>query len=112
MASYFQDTIFDQQGFTAPGDGTSLQVAVNNTFSTKTYALYVTVASINTNVVVALDGSVDNTNWARLIANQTITGNGTTVYTVANTPAKYVRPVFVSESGGTAAVVTCQIAAV
>jgi hypothetical protein len=72
---------------------------------TKNYALFVTVASINTNVIIALEGSIDGINWSKIIANTTITANGTTHYNTANHPVRYVRPVFVSESGGTAATV-------
>ena len=112
MITYFQDTIFDlNSALTAPGYGNTLQVAQNNTFSTQSYSLFVTVANINTNVVVLLEGSIDGTNYAPIIANQTITANGTTVYSVTGRPVKWVRPNFVSESGGTAAVVTFQVAA-
>lgn len=113
MVTYFQDTIFDiSPALTAPGTGNLLQVAVNNFFSTKNYTLFAIVENINTNVVVALNGSIDGVNWSKLITNQTITGNGTTHYNIANHPVKYIQPVFVSESGGTAATVTFQVAAV
>tara|TARA_A100001201_G_scaffold120730_1_gene104226 strand:+ start:395 stop:742 length:348 start_codon:yes stop_codon:yes gene_type:complete len=99
--TYFQDTIFfTDTTLTAPGDGTVLQVASNNFFATKSYTLTVTVADIDTNVVVRLDGSIDGTNYAPIIAAQTITNNGTTVYSVADRPVKFLKAVFVSESGG------------
>ena len=99
--TYFQDTIFfTDTSLSAPGDGTVLQVASNNFFATKSYTLTATVASINTNVVVRLDGSIDGTNYAPIIAAQTITNNGTSVYSVADRPVKFVKAVFVSESGG------------
>ena len=99
--TYFQDTIFfTDTTLTAPGDGTVLQVASNNFFATKSYTLTVTVADIDTNVVVRLDGSIDGTNYAPIIAAQTITNNGTTIYSVADRPVKFVKAVFVSESGG------------
>ena len=66
--TYFQDTIFfNDTTLTAPGDGTVLQVASNNFFATKSYSLSVTVAEIDTNVVVRLDGSIDGTNYACLL---------------------------------------------
>ena len=72
--TYFQDTIFfTDTALSAPGDGTVLQVAQNNFFATKSYTLTVTVASINTNVIVRLDGSIDGTNYAPIIAAKTIT---------------------------------------
>jgi hypothetical protein len=110
--TYFQDTIFSTEStLSAPAVGTALQVAQNNFFSTKDYTLIVTVASVNTNVVVRLEGSVDGTNYAPIIANQTITANGTTVYSVSGRPVKWIRTNFVSETGGTAATVTFSVAA-
>ena len=64
--TYFQDTIFFTDTFLLRR-GTVLQVASNNFFATKSYTLTVTVASINTNVVVRLDGSIDGTNYAQLL---------------------------------------------
>ena len=99
--TYFQDTIFfTDTTLTAPGDGTVLQVASNNFFATKSYSLSVTVAEIDTNVVVRLDGSIDGTNYAPIIAAQTITSNGSYIYSVTDRPVKFVKAVFVSESGG------------
>ena len=95
----------------APASGDSTSVYLPPTIVAKNYSLFVTVASINTNVIVALDGSIDGTNWSKVIANTTITGNGTTHYTVANHPLKFIRPIFVSESGGTAATVLFSIGA-
>ena len=110
--TYFQDTIFSTEStLSAPAVGTALQVAQNNFFSTRDYTLIVTVASVNTNVIVRLEGSVDVTNYAPIIANQTITANGTTVYSVAGRPVKWIRTNWVSEAGGTAATVTFSVAA-
>ena len=110
--TYFQDTIFfTDTTLTAPGDGTVLQVASNNFFATKSYSLSVTVAEIDTNVVVRLDGSIDGTNYAPIIAAQTITSNGSYIYSVADRPVKFVKAIFVSESGGTAATVAFNLAA-
>jgi hypothetical protein len=109
---FFQDTIFSTStALTEAGLGTTVEVGVNDLCSTRAYTLIVTVATINTNVVVRLEGSIDGTNYAPIIADQTITANGTTVYSVGDRPVKYVRPRFVSESGGTAAVVTFSVAA-
>ena len=73
--------------------------------------MFVTVATINTNVIVALEGSIDGSNWSKVIANTTLLANGTTHYNLANHPLKYIRPVFVSELGGTAAEVLFSVAA-
>ncbi len=110
--TYFQDTIFSTESvLSAPATGTALQVAVNNLFSTSNYTLIVTVASVDTNVIVCLEGSVDGTNYAPIIANQTITANGTTSYSVSGRPVKWIRTKWVSEAGGTAATVTFSVAA-
>jgi len=110
--TYFQDTICFTETLTAPTNpNTALEVAVNNLFSTKDYTFMVTVASINTNVVVNLEGSIDGTNYIAVVANQTISSNGTTLYNVTGKPFKWLRANFVSESGGTAAEVTFSIAA-
>ena len=113
MASYqFRDTVFSTDTELAqPQLGTLTQVAENNLLSTKDYTLIVTVSNINTNVVVQLDGSIDGTNYAQIIGPQTITANGHSVFSVSGRPVKFVRPRWVSESGGTAAVVTLSVAA-
>ena len=80
--TYFQDTIISTETLSAPASGTALEVAVNNLFSTKNYTFLVTVASINTNVIVRLEGSLDGTNYVTLLANRTITANGSTFESV------------------------------
>lgn len=108
----FSDTIFNTgTALTAPGDGNVVQVAENDLFSTKAYTLIVKVATINTNVIVRLDGSIDGTEYAPIIAATTITANGNHVISVGDRPVKFIKPVWVSESGGTAAVVTFYVAA-
>jgi len=94
-----------------PASGESTSVYLPPSIVSKNFSLFVTVTDINTNVVVALNGSIDGTNWSKIIANQTITANGTSHYNIANHPLRYVQPVFVSESGGTAATVLFSIAA-
>ena len=89
---------------TAPASGVSTPVQLGEEINTRNYVLFTTVASINTNVIVAL-------NWSKIITNQTITADGTTHYNIANHPVKYVQPVFVSESGGTAATVLFSVGA-
>ena len=96
---------------TAPATCENTSVYQPPSIVAKNFSLFVTVASINTNAIVALDASIDGTNWSKIIANTTITANGTTHYNVANHPVRYIRPIFVSESGGTAATVLFSIAA-
>ena len=95
----------------APASGEAISVYQPPSIVAKNFSLFVTVGSINTNVIVALNGSIDGTNWSKIIANNTITANGTTHYNVANHPVKFIQPVFVSESGGTAATVLFSVAA-
>ena len=95
----------------APASGESTSVYLLPSIVSKNFGLFVTVTDINTNVVVALNGSIDGTNWSKIIANQTITANGTSHYNLANHPIRYIQPIFVSESGGTAATVLFSIAA-
>ena len=70
MASYvFSDSIFSTDAdLDQPQLGTLTQVAENNLLSTKDYTLIVSVTNINTNVVVQLDGSIDGTNFAQMLA--------------------------------------------
>lgn len=98
-------------GFTAPGSGEAYRIDLPNRSAPKTFLFAPTVATINTNVVVRLDGSLDGTNYVPIITGQTITSNGTSFYTVTNMPVKFIQPVFVSESGGTAATVSFAISA-
>jgi hypothetical protein len=97
---------------TATGNTSSINV--------EDYALYgytFTVASINTNVIVGLVGSVDGTNFAELplentavtgasITNNrvTITANGTYII-YSKAPISEVQFDFISESGGTTATI-------
>jgi hypothetical protein len=106
-----QNLFIDYASLDAPASGVSTLVQLPPSLNTKNYVLFATVTSINTNVIIALNGSIDGSNWSKIIANQTITSNGTTHYNVANHPVKYVQPVFVSESGGTAANVLFSLAA-
>jgi len=101
----------DYPTLSAPASGNSTLVQLFPKIKTHNYTLFVTVTSINTNVVIALNGSIDGTNWSKIIANNTITSNGTSHFNVANHPVKYVQPIFVSEAGGTAAEVLFSVGA-
>lgn len=72
----------------------------NNIYHTMQYK----IASINTNVIVKLQGSLDNTNWFDLTSETTQTSNGTYKLTYEGA-IKYIRFTFVSETGGTAATI-------
>ena len=102
---------FTYPEMTAPASGQTTLVQLYPKLKTQNYTLFATVSNINTNVVVRLDGSIDGVNWSDIIANQTITTTGTSHYNVANHPVKYVKPVFVSEAGGTTATVLFSVGA-
>jgi hypothetical protein len=112
VSYYLQKNLYvTSTGLTAPGSGLVYTVDFPNRSAPLNHSMFVTVTNINTNVVVRLDGSVDGTNYAPVISGQTITANGTYFYGLQNTPLKNIQPVFVSESGGTAAVVSFSLAA-
>ena len=97
---------------TAPGD--TAEQLVNNL---SIYGYTFTVASIDTNVIVGLEGSIDETNYAELplkntaVTNVTISSNRMTItandtYCIySDAPMVDVRFVFISESGGTNATI-------
>jgi hypothetical protein len=106
MAVQTRDIFFNTYPvLTAPGSSNAVSVYQPPSLVSKNFGFFVTIENINTNVIVALNGSIDGTNWSKVITNQTITSNGTTHYNVANHPLRYIQPVFVSETGGTTATV-------
>lgn len=88
--------------------------AATASFATAGYKLITvafTVAAINTNVVLRLEGSMDNTNWFNLSSTNTdtvITANSTNAFNV-EAAVEFVRLNFVSESGGTNATVDATV---
>lgn len=70
----------------------------------------VTLASVGTNVVVRLSGSLDSTNFFNLQSDVTLTANGTYGYVFPNTPVLYVRGQLVSISGAGTPTVTIKVA--
>ena len=94
--------VFNCAALTAPGAGSAIQTGlnVNHTFAA-------VVSSINTNVVLRIEGTLDGTNWFNLSdtnADTTITANGTYGFMATGMLYK-IRGNFVSESGGSAAIV-------
>lgn len=83
---------------TAAGVSSSIRVEA----SAVTFAI--TVSGIGTNVVVRLEGSLDDVNYFNLDQNDldyTITSNGTYGYALNGCPVEYVRVRLVSFVGGT-----------
>lgn len=71
----------------------------------------VTVSGIGTNVVIRLEGSLDETGWFNLDQDETdttITANGTYGFALNGCPVRFVRLRLVSASGGTPTV-ACKI---
>tara|TARA_X000001382_G_scaffold92010_1_gene66470 strand:+ start:536 stop:868 length:333 start_codon:yes stop_codon:yes gene_type:complete len=67
-------------------------------------AFQITVTGIGTNVVIRLEGSLDDTNYFNLDQNEldtTITSNKTVGFCLNGCPVKFVRVRLVSFSGGT-----------
>lgn len=94
------------------------QTVATNVSSFKNVGYSFTVASINTNVVVGMQGTIDDSNWfemsldstavtgASYLANRvTITANGTYYIYARNVNVSQVRFNFISELGGTAATI-------
>jgi hypothetical protein len=91
---------------TAPG-----ATAAFSTVGYKRITAAYTVAAINTNVVLRLEGSMDGTNWFNLSSTNTdttVTANGTNAFNV-EAAVDQVRLNFVSESGGTAATIDATV---
>jgi hypothetical protein len=63
------------------------------------------VESIDTNVVVTIEGSDDDTNWVELKNRATKTANGTYLFHY-EPRINYMRFYWVSEAGGSAATIT------
>jgi hypothetical protein len=88
---------FDQIAAVGVTDAIQINGLANHTFQ-------VTTADIDTNVIIRLEGSLDNSNWGNIAADgadETITTDGTTLFSRSNLPLEYVRVRFVSESGTT-----------
>jgi len=69
----------------------------------------VTVANVGTNVVIRMEGSLDDVGFFNLDqsgGNTSITANGTYGYCLSGCPVRYVRMRLVSLSGGTPSVAT------
>ena len=108
--SYQQTLFFNPCTLTIPGITESYEVYTVNYLSTRHYTLIVTVQDIDTSVVVRLEGSANDNDYAAMISN-TITENGTYAYNVTGFPMRRVRANFLKETGGNSARVTFQIAA-
>jgi hypothetical protein len=96
-------------GFNQPNPvtlDTPAQTAVFPVYNQDMATVAYTISGINTNVTLAIEGSSNDQNWFPLVANQTHTLNGTYAPVTAQWVAlSSLRVRFVSETGGTSAVI-------
>lgn len=98
---------------TAPGVTTSVDV-----IGSRNHTISATIASIDTTVVLQVEGTIDGTNYFKLPLESvlvsgltitsnvaTITANGTYLLYVKDVAIQKIRANFTSETGGTAATV-------
>lgn len=76
------------------------------TIGAEDFVIQVLVSSIGTNVVIRIEGTLDETNWFNCDygGDTTITTNGVTAFNIQNAPLKAIRGRLVSISGGTPSV--------
>jgi hypothetical protein len=94
---------------TAPGS-----TVVTNVVPYKNFSWVVKVGSINTNVIVQVDGSHNNTDFYNLAGiglTTTIIANGVYEIAIMNAATAYTRLTFISEDGGTDATLDCTLMA-
>ncbi len=73
------------------------------TVGTEDFVIQVLVADIGTNVVIRIEGTLDETNWFNcdFDGDTTLTANGVKAFNIQNAPLKALRGRLVSISGGT-----------
>jgi hypothetical protein len=103
VSPIFSDTVFYYPAaLTTAGATDALSVAVQDVVAATTFGVQVKVASIGTNVVVRVEGSLDGTNFFNLdAADKTLTSNGTYFYNYSDRPLKQIRGNLISISAGT-----------
>lgn len=103
---YYTDAIIDLSSLSTAAEYTSVIKLFSGDGKrwTKIIFQYV-IAGIDTNVVIRIQGSLDNSSWFNVDANDedvTLTANGTYAATYeGNGEINYIRFLFVSESAGT-----------
>ena len=94
MAKKIQDMI-------APGTSDDIAVAPHNSHSVQ-----LNVASINTNITINFQVTIDGTNWATVLDDDiTIAADGTYIYVLEELNVEQLRVNWVAETGGTDATV-------
>jgi len=76
------------------------------TIGAEDFVIAVTTASIGTNVVIRIEGTIDGTNYFNCdySGDTTITANGTTAFNLQEAPLQAIRGRLVSVSGGSPSV--------
>jgi hypothetical protein len=93
---YFVHT-FDQLDAIGVSDAVYVHGLSGHTFQ-------VNVADVDTNVIIRFEGSLDGVNFANISAgntDETVSADGTYLYTRSDLTVEYMRVRFVSESGST-----------
>jgi hypothetical protein len=103
VSPIFSDTIFYYPtALTSAGTTAALDVAVQDIVAATTYGVQVKVATVGTNVVVRVEGSLNGTDFFNLdTTDKTLTANGTYFYSYSNLPLKQLRGNLVSILTGT-----------
>lgn len=108
--SYQQTVFFTFEPCRFPEPTCSVDVYVPNYLSTRNYTLFVKVENMDEKIVVRLEGTLDNCEYAPMLSEE-ITSNGNYVYNSYGFPMKKIRCNFFSETGGNKAIVTFKVAA-
>jgi hypothetical protein len=103
ISTFFSDTIFFYPAaLTATGTTSNLDVAVQDVAAATTFGVQVKVASVSTNVVVRVEGSLNGTDFFNLdTSDKTLTANGVYFYNYTDLPLKTIRCNLVTITGGT-----------
>ena len=96
------DVMLSWPPLSAPGVTDAFEV----THRPMSHSLAVIVANINTQVDVRLEGSMDGSNWYNMMGSDQSLGADGGFSIRSSGLARYVRGVFISEEGGTDAIVT------
>ncbi len=103
ISTFFSDTIFFYPAaLTATGTTANFDVAVQDVAAATIFGVQVKVASVSTNVVIRIEGSLNGTDFFNLdTSDKTLTSNGVYFYNYTDRPLKTIRCNLVSITGGT-----------
>lgn len=103
ISTFFSDTVFFYPpALTATGTTANLDVAVQDVAAATIFGVQVKVASVSTNVVIRVEGSLNGIDFFNLdSSDKTLTANGVYFYNYSDRPLKTIRGNLVSVTGGT-----------